>query len=126
MSKSGLSKGYSLQQTNVNQETLLYTHAALLSTDNMREMLDLTWDYRAKWRFIGIQLGIDSGTLEAIDANNNGKVEGCLAELINHWLCNNDPRPTRGAIISAIKSKLVATSDAGIYIYFFLYYQILE
>ena len=64
------------------------------------------WNYRAKWKFIGIELGIDIGTLEAVDANHKN-VEDCLREMINGWLKNVNPRPTRGAIKAALQSDCV-------------------
>ena len=94
----------------------LNVHAAILSTDNMREIIDLTWEYRAGWRFIGIELGIDFGTLSAIEADNR-KVEDCLIGLINFWLRNVHPTPTRHAMNMAIKSEHV-TSAAGIVLYY--------
>ena len=42
------------------------TGADLLCIAQMREVLDQTWNYRARWKFIGIELGIDMGTLDAI------------------------------------------------------------
>lgn len=80
-----------------------------LTVDNMKEMLDQAWDYRAKWRFIGIQLGISEGTLDALDADNH-KVEDCLAGLISQWLRNRKPRPTRAAMTKALGSQSVAGS----------------
>ena len=69
------------------------------------------WDYRAKWRFIGITLGIDVGTLDAIEANHR-QVEECLTEMITTWL--RGINPTRSAMKAALQSKQV-TSKTGIY-----------
>ena len=84
-----------------------------LTVDNMKEMLDQAWDYRARWRFIGIQLCIDEGTLDALDADNH-KVEDCLAGLISKWLRNMKPRPTRAAMTKALESQSVAGSAAPV------------
>ena len=83
------------------------TTTALLTPDNTKEILDLAWPYRARWRYIGIQLGYDGGTLEAIDANRK-KVEDCLTDLILHWLRNTMPKPTRGALTAALRSEQVS------------------
>ena len=77
----------------------------------MREILDQMWNYRARWRFIGIQLGIDTGTLDAIEADHR-KVEDCLSKLINVWLRDVSPRPTRSAMKAALQSERVL-SGAG-------------
>ena len=86
-----------------------YIHAALPTT---REILDLTWNYRAKWKFIGIVLDIDVGTLDAIYGNNR-KVEECLVDMIDHWLRNAKPRPTRDAMIMALKSRYVLSTEGN-------------
>ena len=81
----------------------------LLTPENIREIIDLTWPHRARWKLIGTELGIDTGTLDAIDANNK-KVEGCLNELITGWLRNNKPRPTRAAITAVISSEHILSA----------------
>ena len=67
------------------------------------------WDYRARWKSIGIELRVDTGTLDAIEANNR-KVGGCLQELITHWL-RNSPRPTKEIIRVALQSKLISNAE---------------
>lgn len=89
--------------------------AAHLTIENIREILDITWDYRAKWKFIGVELGIDVGSLDAIEENNK-KVEGCLFNLISQWLRDGKSRPTRSALIKVLQSKYLAgeaTSNEG-------------
>ena len=81
--------------------------AALLNTENLKEILDQTWNYRARWRFIGIELGIDVGTLDAIDKDNR-KVEDCLQEMITLWLRSSQPKPSRHAISMALQSGCVS------------------
>ena len=84
-----------------------------LTPDNTREIIDVTWPHRARWRLIGTELGIDTGTLDAIDANNK-KVEGCLNELITGWIRSITPRPTRAAITAVLNSEHIL-SAAGIF-----------
>ena len=86
-------------------------HAVRLSTKNLKEMLDLTWNYRARWRFIGIELGIDEGTLDAIHKDNR-KVADCLREMITAWLrgCTAKSKPSRHAITAALQSGHVSTT----------------
>ena len=71
----------------------------------MREIIDLTWPHRAKWRLIGIELGIDFGTLDDIERRER-RVDSCLIKLIVMWLGGkfNVSRPTRADITAAIKS----------------------
>ena len=92
-------------------------HAEYLCIDNTRELLDLLWDYRSKWNLLGIQLGIDDSTLEAIDMDQR-KTENALVEVIKKWLRRVDPRPTRSALTMALQSECLAgkaTSTQGTY-----------
>ena len=92
-------------------------HADYLCIDNTRELLDLLWDHRAKWNLLGIQLGINDSTLEAIGMDQQ-KAENALVEVIKEWLRQVDPRPTRSALTMALRSKCLAgeaTSTQGIY-----------
>ena len=86
---------------------------AALTPDHVRDMLDVAWEYRAKWRFIGIALGFDTGTLDAIE-HDKRKAEDCLSELISQWLRRSDPRPTRKAMAEALASPSVAVSPAAL------------
>ena len=74
------------------------------------------WDYRARWKFIGIQLDIDTGTLDAIEKDCK-TVDDCLLRMIKDWL-RNSPRPTltRESIRVALRSKHVSNA-AGIIVY---------
>ena len=76
----------------------------ILTSANMREILDLTWPHRASWKLIGIKLGIDIGTLDAIEKDRR-IVQDCLSELISTWLRSIDPRPTRADITAVLKSE---------------------
>ena len=92
---------------------MLLSCTDLLTTTNIKEVLDWTWDLRAKWMFIGIELHIDQGTLDAIGKDNK-KAEDCLVELLNRWL--RQPNATRSALTAALQSKKLAgeaTSEQG-------------
>ena len=87
-----------------------FSYAEVLSTENMKEVLDLTWDYRSKWMFIGIALGIDMGTLKAIEKDKKD-TEDCLVELLNKWLCC--PKATRSALTTALQSRQLIVEAAS-------------
>ena len=78
----------------------------VLNVSNMREVLDEMWNYHARWRSIGVELGIDTVMLNAIEADYR-KVEDCLREMINVWLKRISPRPTRSAMKAALQSERV-------------------
>ena len=74
----------------------------------VREVLDRTWPYRANWRFIGIELGMDQYELAAIHHTYiMFGVGECLREMIMKWLSHHDPKPTRLALDEALKSQRV-------------------
>ena len=52
-------------------------------------MLDQVIAIRAKWELIGIQLGIDNGTIAAIKLENRGDSTLCLKEVLSTWLNEN-------------------------------------
>ena len=84
----------------------LYLTAGL-TVEDIRDVLDLTWEYRANWKFIGTELNIKQGDIEAI-ASNHHKVEDCLHEMLCCWLRRVTPRPTRSAVYKALRSERVA------------------
>ena len=85
----------------------------LLTPNNIKEVLDQMWDYRAYWKSIGIELGVDNGTLDAIEKDYR-MVEDCLREMIKHWL-RNSLRPTRETIKVALQCKLVSSAAGNYY-----------
>ena len=74
-------------------------------------MLDEMWNYRARWKFIGVELGIDMGTLDAIEKDCK-MVDDCLLRMITSWL-GNCPRPTREVIKVALQSKHVSNATGN-------------
>ena len=89
---------------------VLMYHVAL-GPNNAKEVLNLMWDYRSRWKFVGIELGIDVSTLDAIDKDYR-KADDCLTELITKWLRRTNPKPTRSAIAKALESQSVVASVA--------------
>jgi hypothetical protein len=73
-----------------------------LTPDDEKEVIHLMWNCRSRWRFIGIELGIDVNKLDAIEKKHR-KVEDCLTELITTWLRRNNPKPTRNAITKVLE-----------------------
>ena len=83
------------------------SYVALLAVDDMNEMVKLAWDYRARWLFIGMELGIDQGDLDAISVDHMNVGER-LTEVIKIWLRKIKPKPTRSAIKAALQSEHVS------------------
>ena len=84
--------------------------ADLLSIDNIREVNDTLWKYRAKWRLVGMELQIESGDLDAIEVDKR-TVADSLLEVIKLWLHRANPKPTRRVLTSVTQSKLLVTKE---------------
>ena len=80
--------------------------AELLGIKNMREVIDTFWDYRANWKMIGMELNIDTGTLDCIYEDNR-KCERCLYELIKLWLQSTTAKAS--AISAVLQSKFITS-----------------
>ena len=52
-------------------------------------MLNQVIAIRAKWEFVGIQLGIEDDTIEAIKLKNGGDPARCLKDVLSTWLKEN-------------------------------------
>ena len=52
-------------------------------------MLNQVIPIEAKWEFVGIQLGIEDGTIEAIKLKNGGDSTRCLKDVLSTWLNEN-------------------------------------
>ena len=72
----------------------------------------MLWDYRAKWRYIGVELQIKPGDLDAIRKNNRD-VEDALFEMIKFWLRRTNPRPTRAVLEAALQSRLLVVETVS-------------
>ena len=82
-----------------------------LGIENFRSVLDAFWDYRAKWRMIGIGLKIDMGTLDTIDKDYR-KCEECLVELIKVWL--QGTKATLGIMSTVLQSSCIAGEESSV------------
>jgi hypothetical protein len=76
-------------------------------------VLDEMWDYRARWKFIGIELHVSTSTLDAIEKDCR-TVDDCLLRMIKDWL-RNSPRPTREIIKVALRSKHVLNAAGNLF-----------
>ena len=73
----------------------------------LREILDLTWNYRAGWRLLGVELGLNIDILYAISENMKTTAD-CLAAVIKH--CDT----SKSATIKAFLSQRIASAIKGI------------
>ena len=64
----------------------LVASTASLGHDSLRDILEVLWCIRDKWHKLGLALGIDSTTLNAILKDNRGITDDCFMELLDKWL----------------------------------------
>ena len=77
-----------------------------VGTSDLRSVRRATWDARSKWYDVGLELGIDPGTLDSIKSNNDSNESRFTAVLLA-WLRTVRPRPTLTALAEALRSPTV-------------------
>ena len=77
-----------------------------LGLKDLRKVLKATWGARAKWYYIGLELGIDPGTLNSIKGNNDNN-EDRLSAMLTVWLNTAQPKPTWAVLTEALQSPTV-------------------
>ena len=80
---------------------MLYRYAAFMDLAKLQRLLH---DVRSKWYNIGVQLNINTGTLDAI-RREWYDCGDCLREMIKHWLSSG--YPTIDALMEALSSEPV-------------------
>ena len=95
---------YSIAVLLFQQYPLLNT--GTLGTSDLRKVYKAAWDARTKWYNVGLELDIDSATLDSIKANNDN-VEDRFRAMLTTWLRAVNPRPTLAALAEALRSPTV-------------------
>ena len=81
-----------------------------LGINDLREVQRGAWEARAKWYNIGLELGIDPGTLDVIEGNNKD-INNCFRVMLTSWLKMVQPIPTWTALAEALRSPTVGYGD---------------
>ena len=89
-------------------------YAAVLSDEEVNEILNLTRNHYRSWKSIGLELGIDSAALDAIEKNNIND-HRCLIAMIELWHVSVDLKPSHKAMETALQSDKVTLIATGIY-----------
>ena len=84
----------------------IFIDTGALGASNLRSVRRATWDARSKWYDVGLELGIDPGTLDSIKSNNDSNESRFTAVLLS-WLRAVNPRPTLAALAEALRSPTV-------------------
>ena len=76
-----------------------------LDISDLRSVRNAMWSARNKWFDIGLELNIDSGTLDVIYQNERD-MGRCLMEMLTVWL-RTESKPTWTALAKALRSASV-------------------
>ena len=71
----------------------------------------ITPHYAARWRVIGILLGLPSGTLDIIKYDNCDKARPCCDAVLKEWL-EVDPSANWQKLLEVIESPAVSSDQA--------------
>ena len=77
-----------------------------LNIKDLRKVQRATWEARAKWYNIGLELDVDPGSLDAIEGSNKN-IEDCFRAMLTAWLKMSQPKPTGAALAEALQSPTV-------------------
>ena len=93
---------------------ILQIIAAVLSSTEVHEILSLTVKHYRSWKSIGLELGIDSAALDAIEKNYVNDHRRLIA-MVKLWHISVDLKPSREAMVKALQSNRVTTSVIGMH-----------
>lgn len=79
----------------------------VLTKEDLKVVRNFLYDVRLKWYNIGLELGIDSGTLDEIQFKNHKDPGACLREMIKVWLKQIDTPTTWERIAEALRSPCI-------------------
>ena len=81
------------------------------ATCDLKDLMnDIASIIPAKWRSVGIQLGLSSGTLDSIQSNNAGKPHACLdsfEQVFSTWEKQGPSPYTWNVIIDVLRTPAV-------------------
>ena len=90
--------------------TLHFSTETKLGIDDLRDVIELTWEARTQWYNVGLGLGISPDNLDVIHRNSQGDCSVCHRQMFIEWL-RNHLQPTWSLLAGALKSRLVGMAD---------------
>ena len=84
-----------------------------LSVNDLHVIMEELADVRAKWYNIGIQLGVNVGTLKAIEKQYSDPSD-CLRETLMTWLKAYPPPHTWSKVLEALRTKIVGEAKLAV------------
>ena len=69
---------------------------------NLPTLLRILLPLSSQWMNIGVMLSLNYQRLAAIETRCGGVPDNCLREMLNEWLQQTNPRPTKSALVDAV------------------------
>ena len=66
-------------------------------------MMRILLPVSSQWMNVGVMLPLNHGRLTAIETRCRGIPNDCLREMLSEWLQQINPRPTKSALVDAVK-----------------------
>ena len=79
--------------------------------DDLASVQSAVWEGCARWYNLGVQLGLDPGTLDAIELDKRGNPGRCLTETLKKWLCSPGLRPSWSSLARSLRALPVGRED---------------
>ena len=86
---------------------MLYIFTGHLVPDDLCDVMEAIFTVQHKWYWIGLKLGIQHKTMDAISTQCSSNIKDCLKEMLKQWLCNTSPPPMWSGLVQALSSELV-------------------
>ena len=78
-----------------------------LSGRDLHSIYSDVFDTARKWYNLGLALGLLPDELDKISSAHRDEPDACLREMLKLWLSKLFPRPTRKALIGALRQRTV-------------------
>ena len=78
----------------------------LTEADHLAQLQEVIWPARSKYSNLGLQMGVKSDTIDAIERSNNYKVDECFKTVLQEALRSEVPL-TKCNLVNALRSPTV-------------------
>ena len=78
---------------------------------DLASVQEAVWDGRARWYYIGLQLGLSAETLDVTRLNHPHDNDSCFTETLKNWLRRADLHPSWSNLAKALRTSAVGRED---------------
>ena len=72
--------------------------------DDLASVQRAVWEGRARWYNLGLELGLDPGTLDSIQQTNHHVTDDCFRATIKKWLSSPDLHPSWSSLARSLRA----------------------